>query len=61
MVGHWGAFAHYNGINWRVFEGVETTLFDGKWLSVDVKGDIVCVVGTEGGLLAKIMTGKRVR
>jgi len=59
IAGHFGGLAHYNGLNWKTYEGKETPYFHGKWLKVAVKGKTVVAVGNEGGLYGKIMIGRR--
>ena len=56
MVGAFGEFLHFNGVRWKSHLN-ETGLFNGAFLSVDVKNNLVVSVGYEA-TQAKIMTGQ---
>ena len=56
VVGAFGEFLHFNGVRWKSHLN-ETGLFNGAFLSVDVKNNLVVSVGYEA-TQAKIMTGQ---
>lgn len=61
MAGAYGEIAHYNGITWRSYLGNETPEFYGNLVSIDIKGNTVCAVGSGvgDGNIGVITIGKR--
>ena len=57
VAGEFGLLAHYNGVDWKVYD--EPSLPTGKYWGLAVKGDLVVAVGWDGTGRAVICIGKR--
>lgn len=62
LVGDFGLVAHFNGLSWRNYTGVELPYGDSIYVGVDIKGDIVSIVGVKASgryLRGIALIGKR--
>ena len=45
VVGAFGEVIHFNGVHWKSIKDDQTTLTNGSYFKVDVKGQIIVSVG----------------
>jgi hypothetical protein len=49
LAGSFGDICHFNGKTWKAYLGNGIDYFNGDLNGMDIKGDMICAVGTTGG------------